>query len=138
MKEYRKSNPNKWRQYLSEYQNREKDKIKSYREKHSLRKKHEISDSEWEACKNYFNNSCAYCGLSEDEHKILYNQRLHKEHAINNGANDLSNCVPACKICNGKKWSMDFDDWYIPSNESYSGVRYIKIINWLTDDYIKI
>jgi len=28
---------------------------------------------------------------------------LHKEHVDDNGANDLSNCVPSCQSCNSTK-----------------------------------
>jgi len=120
------------------WQQENKDKIKKYREKRLTHKEHEISDFEWASCKVYFNNSCAYCGLSEVKHREIYNQRLHKEHAINDGKNDISNCIPSCKLCNGKKWILDFNDWYIPSNEVYTEQRYLRIINWLMEDCHKI
>ncbi len=100
-----------------------------------MKKTHDISEQEWISCKDYFNYECAYCSMSEEEHKILHNQQLHKEHAVDEGANDLSNCIPACKICNSTKNNRDFDEWYTKSNSIYSEDRFNKIIKWLTEDY---
>jgi hypothetical protein len=103
-------------------------------------KKHEISDDEWISCKQYFNNSCAYCGLHIDEHYKRYagelkHNDLHKEHVDDAGANDLSNCVPSCHSCNSKKRTKVFDDWYNDSNQNYTKERYDRIVRWLENDY---
>src|SRR5690606_38357784 len=84
------------------------DKLKEYRIKRFKDKKHEISNSEWLYCKEYFDNSCAYCGLHVDNHYVTYKGEykltdLHKEHVDHEGSNDISNCVPSCKSCNSKK-----------------------------------
>lgn len=96
---------------------------------------HDISKSEWESCKEYFNNSCAYCGLSEEKHREIANQDLHKEHVDHLGSNDLSNCVPSCRKCNSSKWAKPFDDWYAKENPVYDDMRYFKILKWLEEDY---
>ena len=87
--------------------------------------------------KEYFNNECAYCGLPLELHKEIVGQDLHKEHKDHNGANDLSNCVPACRLCNSTKHDKEFDDWYNKSNPNYTKSRYNKIIRW-TNKVIKI
>jgi len=98
---------------------------------------HKISEKEWISCKQYFNNKCAYCGMPLEVHKEIVGQDLHKEHKDHNGANDLSNCVPACRLCNSTKHDKIFDDWYNKSNPNYTKVRYNKIIRWTTKDYKK-
>ncbi len=65
----------------------------------------------------------------------LKNFDLHKEHVNHNGANDLSNCVPACYSCNSKKWIYEFEDWYNEGNEIFSQYRLDKIYKWLSNDY---
>jgi hypothetical protein len=117
----------KWRQEHPE-------KLKEYNYKH-MHKVHEISDEEWIACKSYFDNTCAYCGIDEETAKEEQGHSLHMEHAINNGANDLSNCIPSCRYCNSQKWMRDFDEWYTKENDKFDLERYNKIIQWLDDDY---
>ncbi|OME70491.1 hypothetical protein BSK65_11210 [Paenibacillus odorifer] len=60
---------------------------------------------------------------------------LHKEHVNDDGANDLSNCVPACYSCNSQKWKFCFEDWYNESNKSYTEDRINKIHIWLKIDF---
>jgi hypothetical protein len=128
-REYRKSGKYK------EWQQNNKDKLKQYNKQHRI---HEITEREWQKCKEYFDYSCAYCGMTEEEHKKKYGQQLHKEHVDHEGANDLSNCVPACKLCNSSKQTSDFIEWYHPDyNPNYTKDRYNKIIRWLEQDYKK-
>ncbi|MFA6778074.1 MAG: HNH endonuclease [Bacilli bacterium] len=119
-KEYFKNNPDKAREY----------------NKNRQQKNHKISKKEWELCLKYFNNQCAYCGMTLEEHKEKFNQQLHKEHVIHNGANDLSNCVPSCRNCNSYKWEHDFEEWY-KKQTFFTQEKYNKIIKWLTEDYKK-
>lgn len=60
-----------------------------------------------------------------------------KDHYINDGANDLSNCIPLCKSCNGSKRSYDFDKFYNASNPDFVQERYNKILKWINEDYKK-
>lgn len=78
----------------------------------------------------YFDDSCAYCGIKEEEHRILYNQRLHKDHIIHDGSNGIDNCVPACRKCNCSKSDRPFEEWY-KEREYFSDKRYNKILEWL-------
>jgi 5-methylcytosine-specific restriction endonuclease McrA len=122
--------------YYKKYQQENKDKFQQYRFEH-MHKKHDITDVEWEYCKEYFDNSCAYCGKTEAQSKEEYGHVLHMEHAINNGANDITNCVPACRSCNSQKWIRDFNEWYIEGNIIYSVERYGKITKWMEKDCFK-
>lgn len=134
-KQRMKENSKRWRESgkLKEWQKKHKDKLAQYRNNH---RKHEITEKEWKSCKKYFNYSCAYCGMTEEEHKKRYRQQLHKEHVDHEGANDLSNCIPACKNCNSSKHDQNFNDWYL-NNANYNEYRYNKIIKWLNEDYKK-
>ncbi|MGG3920482.1 HNH endonuclease signature motif containing protein [Geobacillus thermodenitrificans] len=116
------------------WEQRNKDKLRKYNEKR-LHKNHEISKEEWESCLKYFNYSCAYCGISENEAKNKYKQKLHKEHVDHNGANDLSNCVPACRSCNSQKWKYEFEEWYNENNPVFDEERFNRIKKWIKEDY---
>lgn len=118
-----------------EWQRNNKDKIRQYNYFRRMHKSHDITDNEWDSCKEYFNNSCAYCGMTEEVAKEKYGHVLHKEHVDHEGANDLSNCVPACKMCNSSKYTFPLNEWYNEENPDYSKERLNKIYRWLENDY---
>jgi hypothetical protein len=120
-----------------EWQRNNPDKIKGYQLKRKINKTHNFSNGEWNKCLVYFDYSCAYCGVSQEDAIKLYSQILHREHVDHNGSNDLSNNVPACKLCNSLKWAYDFNDWYNEENKVYSEDRKQKVLNWINGDYIK-
>jgi hypothetical protein len=122
------------------WQNNNKDKIKQYREQRELHGDHKVNRSEWESCKRYFNDCCAYCGLPLEEHYNRYKGEMkltdfHKEHVEHNGANDLSNCIPSCKTCNSSKHTDKLEDWYTKNKEFFSQERLDNIHKWLNEDY---
>ena len=140
-REWREDNLEARQEYMSNYQKNNPDKMREYRIKRESHKKHEINNLEWMACKEYFDDSCAYCGLPSEKHYVNYKgnikiQNLQKEHVYNNGANDLSNCVPSCKSCNDKKWTYDIEEWYNESNLIFNQERLDKINQWISNDYI--
>jgi len=115
------------------WEDNNRDKLKQYRELH---KNHEISKKEWQACLKYFNNSCAYCGMSNEDHKKKYKQQLHKEHVDDNGSNKLDNCVPSCKLCNSSKKGFILEEWYYKNDFSnHTKDRLDKIYKWINEDY---
>ena len=127
---------------ILEWQRDRPEKQKQYRIKREQHKAHVIYKKEWIACKDYFENTCAYCGLPIEEHLItrLGIKKLgdfHKEHVDNNGANDLSNCVPSCGVCNSSKHEDSLQKWYTIDNPVYSVERENKIFSWLNGDYKK-
>lgn len=118
-----------------EWQQNNKDKVKVYSQKRWSNKKHNIPEKEWIRCKEYFDYLCAYCGMSEVNHKKRYKQQLHKEHVIHDGRDDIKNCVPSCKSCNGSKHVKTLNEWYNKMNPDYSYERYLKIYQWIRYDY---
>lgn len=121
------------------WQQENKEKLKEYYEQR-LHKNHKISIIEWEDCKKYFNHRCAYCGLAIEDHWITIKGisqlgDFHKEHVHHDGMNDLSNCVPSCRICNSAKHNKEFLEWYNENNNIFSQVRLDKIIKWIEEDY---
>lgn len=121
-------------EYMKEWQQNNPDKLKEYRFDR-LNKQHEISDEEKYKCKEYFNFSCAYCNIPEELHKEINGQQLHMDHVDPNGANDLSNNVPACRSCNSKKGDRSLEHFY--TVKEVSQVNKNKIIKWLDSDYKK-
>lgn len=117
-----------------DWQDNNPDKLREYNEKRKI-KAHEISATEWKACRKYFNYSCAYCGMTEEEHKKLYRQSLHKEHVDPNGGNGLENCVPSCKRCNCSKHWSNLIEWY-KKQPFYDEEKLNKVIQWLDKDYL--
>ncbi len=109
----------------------DKEKTNQYSKNRGLHKLHKISKNEWRQCKEYFDNLCAYCGIGQKENYELYNQDFCKDHFDNDGSNDIKNCVPACKGCNGKKWMFEFSEWYNKENPIFSFDRLEKILSWI-------
>lgn len=127
--------------YFADYQKKNPEYFNSYsrdKQKHL----HIMSKQEWLNCKQYFGNTCAYCGLPLEEHWNMRKGKLIlfdfcKDHADYNGLRDLSNCIPACKSCNGHKWQSSIDEWYIESNLVYDKDRLDLINLWLESGYLK-
>lgn len=113
--------------------------------KHSKKrhkKKHIMEDSEWIACKNFFDNTCAYCGSPLEEQFMERNGEiiscdLDKEHVIDNGKNDIKNCIPSCRTCNDIKKKKTLNQFYNPRNPNYTYERYHRIYLWLRYEYKK-
>ncbi|MCM3387288.1 HNH endonuclease [Ureibacillus chungkukjangi] len=137
-----RENKDENREYLRKWQQSNKDKVKGYNENRAMHKKHKIFKKEWEACKEYFDYKCAYCDLPIEEHFKMWKGELkqtdfHKEHVDHEGANDLSNCVPACQSCNSSKHTSSLEEWYSEDNEIYSIENLERILKWLNEDYIQ-
>lgn len=127
--------------YQKEWRENNKDKLFKYRKYREMNKTHEISKDEWFKCKEYFVNSCAYCGIPIENHYVIYKGEykltdFHKEHVEHEGSNDISNCVPSCKSCNSKKWKYEFLNWYTKDNDIFDEYRLIRILKWINGDYI--
>ncbi|MBS4893815.1 MAG: HNH endonuclease [Veillonella parvula] len=129
------SRKQKERGYFKKYQKLNAEKMRKYSAKRNQNKYHSIKNKEWEKCKEYFENCCAYCGISENEAKATQGQFFHKEHVNHEGLNDLSNCVPSCRSCNCKKWKFKLEEWYNEENTIFDKERLKKIFKWINEDH---
>ena len=101
----------------------------SRQKRRSLKIKLETSftNNQWEKCKKYFNNKCAYCGKEKE---------LTQDHFVplsKHGEYTKNNIVPACKSCNSRKHNKNFFEWY-PRQEFYTKQRELKILQYLNYD----
>ncbi|WP_162012511.1 HNH endonuclease [Streptococcus sp. S784/96/1] len=90
----------------------------------------DLTEQEWIDTKVYFDNSCAYCGMTEKEHLELMHEQLHHEHVVSlesGGSYSKRNIVPACRMCNCSKAGHDFEIWY-RSFKFYNPVREDRIL----------
>lgn len=95
-----------------------------------------LTNEQWNKIKLHFNNSCAYCGMTEEEHLEELGQQLHQEHFIplsKGGHYAIYNIIPSCKSCNSRKSNIDFKEWY-PTHECYNKEREEFILNHI-DNY---
>lgn len=125
-------NITKEKQTYNEFVKNNPDKMRNYRKKH---KNHDVTLEEWNICKKSFNSSCAYCGLTLEEHISLFKQDLHKDHVVHDGSNEIDNCVPACKSCNSEKHDKLLEDWYNENNPKFKSENYNKIKRWQSECY---
>lgn len=127
-----KENPEKYKNIQSNWRKNNKSKIKEYQLKRYYQKGfHKISDNQWRNCKHYFDNLCCYCGIDIETHLKINKQDFHKDHIVNDGSNDITNCVPSCKSCNSSKRKMNFEDWYNSSLDFFTEERKNKILEWI-------
>lgn len=86
---------------------------------------HTLTVEEWEEALEYFDYSCAYCGVSEEI--------LHQEHVIpvvKGGGYTADNIIPACKSCNSSKHARDMEEWY--SEQEFFNIERLLLLNeWI-------
>lgn len=129
---YRKNNLHIYRESTKKYYKTDegkmlKVKIQQKRESLKLKLKSDFTLIQWQKCKQFFNNKCAYC----DKEK-----KLQQEHFIplsKDGEYTKNNIIPACGKCNSSKGNKDFFKWY-SKQEFYSKEREQKILKYLNYD----
>lgn len=138
-RQWMKDNKEYTKEYYKNWQQSEVGKAwnRIYVKQRAEHKTHNITKQQWEECKIFFDNECAYCGMPYELHKEVFNEDLHKEHVNHLGNNELSNCIPACKICNSEKHTTPLKDWYNKNNPKYSRKKLIKINKWINEEYKK-
>ena len=97
-----------------------------------LNLKNDLTNKEWIETLKYFNDTCAYCGMTEEDHQNKFNQCLHQEHIIplsKNGEYTKYNIIPSCKTCNTSKGNRDLDVFYL-SNDNFSIDKYEKVLEF--------
>lgn len=127
--EYYKKYNKEHRQERKKYY-KHRNKVKNHNRRTRKRSsEHTLTKAQWQKTLDYFNNSCAYCGSTEN---------LTQEHFIpisKNGHHTINNVIPACDRCNLNKSNHDFEDWY-PRQEFYSEKRAENILKYLGGDQI--
>lgn len=130
-----RSNPS-YQKWIREYQykwwrvNRNKRQLYHQKRKASaLNLPDTLTDLEWEAIKNKFNNSCAYCGKTECSLQYEHFTPISKD---TKWGTSKENIIPACPSCNYSKKNHDFNIWY-PQQEFYSEGKYNFIIAHIAD-----
>lgn len=142
-KKYREENEEYYREYLREYYEENKEHHAEYGKKYrqenpevSRRKSqrrrarmaklpHTLTVEEWEKALEFFNHSCAYCGVSDDN--------IGKEHVIpivKGGGYTADNIIPACRTCNSSKNTTDMEKWYL-SYRHYDKEKLNKILDYI-------
>lgn len=87
-----------------------------------------ISDftvSQWEECKAFFENRCAYCGEKS--------KTLTMEHIIpvyKGGGFTAKNIIPSCGSCNYSKCNKDLEEWY-RQQKFFEEEKLKKIYSWI-------
>jgi hypothetical protein len=135
-KEYNEKN----KEYISQQrrqhyiENREEMIARQHRRYAKIKElKNTLTVEEWECSLEYFNNSCAYCGMTEEENYKNFGKALEQDHFIplsKNGEYTKENIIPACRSCNASKCDNDFLEWYIEQG-FYSEEREKNIINYI-------
>lgn len=135
-KQWRQENKDYMKLYNRQYLKENPDRYRQNNQKRKAIKKrlpHTLTLDQWEKIKNDFNNECAYCGKTEQEHKEEFNEQLHQEHFIplsEGGEYTHNNIIPACRSCNCSKHNTDFFEWY-PTYEHYNEEREQFILEYL-------
>ncbi|AZV43660.1 endonuclease [Peribacillus asahii] len=138
-KNWNNENAERKQENYKSWQRSNPEKLSVYNQYKRMHGTHKITNEEWENCKNYFNYRCAYCHLPIEEHYIKFNGKVrlgdfHKEHVDHNGSNNLANCVPSCKSCNGRKHTSSLEEWFNISKD-FDQNNLHKIKKWLDSDY---
>lgn len=129
--QYYAKNKDKIIQQKGEYFKNNKDKIYKYHIQYNQKRRSlkggllsTFTIDQWEFCKKYFDNKCAYCGkenaLTQDHFVPLSKQ----------GEYTKSNVIPACKSCNSKKINKNYFEWY-QRQPFYNKRRELKILEYL-------
>lgn len=135
-KQYYKENKEYFQEHMKQWRKENIDRVRQHSQKRRAsikRLPHTLTLDQWEKIKNDFNNECAYCGKSEQEHKEEFNEQLHQEHFIplsKGGGYTQNNIIPSCRNCNCSKHNTDFFEWY-PTYEHYDKQREVKILEYI-------
>jgi hypothetical protein len=131
LQKYKKENKDKYSEWARNWRKDNLEKVSQYNRQRKMHKNHNIKKDELNILYSYANDSCMYCGMTEEESQKEFGQKLHRDHAYNEGSNGIDNCILACKSCNTSKRDNDWDKWYTPDNPLYNEERYLKIKEWL-------
>lgn len=134
-REYNKEHVEEIAKKEKEWAEKNRERVREYSRN---KRHHDITEREWKSCLQFFDNSCAYCGMTLEEHKKLNGHQLHKEHVDDEGYNDVRNCVPSCRSCNSTKKNKTIEQLFkLNIIDNFTLERYNKIMKWIYDEYKK-
>ncbi len=118
----------------------QKTETKSYKrsfvQKRRAKKKklrNDLTQEEWQETLKFFDNSCVYCGISEEEHIKQFGHVLHQDHVIplsKDGEYTKNNIIPACRSCNYSKCDSSLMEFY-NQKEDFSSDKLNNILLFL-------
>lgn len=120
--------------YIKDPRIKERSRLNSQRRRND--RKNLINDltiDEYRDTLKYFDECCAYCGISNEQHKKDYGRVLAQDHVIpmvKGGGYTKSNIIPACHHCNtskGSKYLLEFFEY----KEQFTEERLFKIEKFL-------
>lgn len=106
----RMANREREREYHREWRQKNPEQARLHVENRKRRLsqlQNDFTFDQWMECLDYFEHSCAYCGVESD--------KLQQDHFVpvcKDGGTTLTNIVPACVSCNSSKHAHDFQEWY--------------------------
>jgi len=136
-KQYYKENREERLEYSKQYSKENRVRYRQHWQKYMMKKNEltcTLTIKQWGKIKKYFNNSCAYCGMTEEEHYMIYGEQLHQDHFIplsKGGGYKVSNIIPACRSCNSSKHNNFFNDWYF-DYKHYNKERHDNITKYIS------
>ena len=86
------------RRYNQKHPEKIRAQSKQYRARKRGAKRNDLTAAQWEAIKIHYGHRCVYCGR-----KMKQLTQDHLTPLIHGGDHTVSNIVPACRSCNGKK-----------------------------------
>ena len=124
----KQNNKEKVLEYQRSYYKNNKDIYRIDRMRRKSKKKGLTTNfkrEDWRKCKEFFNNTCAYCGNGE-----LKLTQDHLAPLTKGGDYTVNNIIPACSSCNSQKNNKDFEKWYLP-HDKYSADRLDRILQYI-------
>lgn len=110
------------------YLKTEKGKITEKKRQYKRRcAKGSFTYEQWEDCKNFFDNKCAYTGVSLTEETSTID---HIVPISKTGSNNIWNICPSINYANFSKNNSNMEEWY-KKQDYYSEERLNKIYNWM-------
>lgn len=102
--------------------------------------KNDLTNNDWVETLMFFNNICAYCGMTEEEHIKLFGESLHKDHVIplsKGGEYTKGNIIPACRTCNCSKNKKSLEKFF-EYKSNFTEENLNKILEFLSINNIDI
>lgn len=131
-RQYYRENAEELRRRWREYYRTDKGQLASRRASHRRRERESLteidfSEDEWLFCLEFFESTCAYCGITDEDMTMDHFIPVSKL-----GSFTADNIIPCCSSCNSSKRDSDFFEWF-RKQEYYSLEREHSVLGYLFD-----